>query len=71
MSRALERRLERLERLKASNAWWLHGQCHTIMGDTDEELEAKEAELKASPRWTEGDRLIAIRFVDPVPRRSA
>ncbi len=66
MSRTILSRLERIETsLKPAQSW----RCHTIMGDTDEELAAKEADLKASPEWQEGDNLIAIRFVDPPQRR--
>ena len=62
MTRTSERRLEWLEAaLKPVQAW----RCHTIMGHSREELAAKEAELKASPLWSEGDRLIAVRFVSP------
>ena len=61
-------RLERLEEaLKPPPVW----RCHTIMGDTDEELSAREAELKASADWQEGDHLIAIRFVAAVNGRPA
>ena len=60
MSRTLERRLERLEAaLKPVQAW----RCHTIMGHSREELEAKKAELMASLDWSEDHHLIAIRFV--------
>ncbi len=62
MTRTSERRLERLEAaLKPVQAW----RCHTIMGHSHEELEAKKAELMASPEWSEDHYLIAIRFVSP------
>ena len=68
MSRTLERRLERVEAsLKPAQSW----RCHTLMGDTHEELATKEAELRASPEWQEGDNLILIRFVDPAETRGA
>jgi hypothetical protein len=35
------------------------------MGHSREELEAKKAELMASPEWSEDHYLIAIRFVSP------
>jgi hypothetical protein len=41
------------------------------MGHSDEELAAKEAELKASALWVQGDHIIAIRFVDPAETRGA
>jgi hypothetical protein len=62
MTRTSERRLHRLEAaLKPVQAW----RCHTIMGHSHEELEAKKAELMASPEWSEDHHLIAIRFVSP------
>ena len=64
MSR-LDARLRKLERSKHSADPWMSGQCHLIKGHSREELAAKEAELKASPLWSEGDRLIAVRFVSP------
>ncbi len=62
MTRTSERRLEWLEAaLKPVQAW----RCHTIMGHSREELAAKQAELKVSLLCSEGDRLIAVRFVSP------
>jgi hypothetical protein len=58
----LERRLERIEATFRPARIW---RCHTIMGHTDEELNAKEAELRASGAWLEGDNLIRVRFVEP------
>ena len=50
MSRALKRRLERLEQRQPDPGRW-----HQIMGHSDEELAAQEAELKASAVWRDGD----------------
>lgn len=61
-------RLERLENALKPPAVW---RCHRIMGYSEEELAAKEADLKASPEWQEGDHLIAIRFVAAVDGRPA
>ena len=60
MSRALHRRLERLEQRQPDPGRW-----HQIMGHSDEELAAREAELKASEVWREGDHIIATRIVSP------
>ncbi len=64
MSR-LDARLRKLERSKQSADVWGSGQCHLIKGHSREQLAAKEAELKASPEWSENHHLIAIRFVSP------
>ena len=60
MSRALYRRLERLEQRQPDPGRW-----HQIMGHSDEELDAREAELKASEAWREGDYIIVTRIVSP------
>jgi hypothetical protein len=60
MSRALHRRLERLEQRQPDPGRW-----HQIVGHSDEELAAREAELKASKAWREGDHIVAIRVVSP------
>ena len=62
MSRALHRRLERLEQRQPDPGRW-----HQIMGHSDEELAAQEVELKASARWREGDHIIVTRIVSPEP----
>jgi hypothetical protein len=62
MSRALHRRLERLEQRQPDPVRW-----HQIMGHSDEELAAREAELKASEAWREGDYIIVTRIVSPEP----
>jgi hypothetical protein len=60
MSRALKRRLERLEQHQPDRGRW-----HQIMGHSDKELAAQEAELRASEAWQKGDHIIAIRVVSP------
>jgi hypothetical protein len=60
MNRALHRRLERLEQRQPDPGRW-----HQIMGHSEEELAAQEAELKASEAWREGDRIIVTRIVSP------
>jgi len=58
MSRTLHCRLEKLERRQPDRGRW-----HQIVGHSDEELAAQEAQLKTSERWREGDHIIATRFV--------
>jgi hypothetical protein len=60
MNRALKRRLERLEQRQPDPGRW-----HQIVGHSEEELAAQEAELKASAAWREGDHIIATRIVSP------
>ncbi len=62
MSRAMKRRLERLEQRQPDPGRW-----HQIMGHSDEELAAQETRLKASAAWREGDHIIATRIVSPEP----
>ncbi len=52
------RRLEALERKHPDRGKW-----HTLIGASDGELTANEAELRASGEWHEGDHIIAIRLV--------
>ena len=70
MTRALMRRLEKLEKMKQMQPAAV-GKRHWIIGETDEELDAKEAEVRASPEWREGDTFTRWRIVDPPLRRSA
>jgi hypothetical protein len=65
MSRALHRRLEKLEQRQPHPGRW-----HQIMGYSDEELAAQEAELKTSEVWREGDQIIVTRFVSPEQGRA-
>jgi hypothetical protein len=60
MSRALHRRLERLEQRQLDPGRW-----HQIMGHSEEELAAQGAELKASAAWRDGDHIIVTHFVSP------
>ena len=66
MNRSTLRRLEVLEQKAPQDT----GKWHTILVASDEEEEQKTAELKASPKWTEGDNLMVIRLVGvEVPER--
>ncbi len=63
MSRALQKRLEKMERQippPASRAKW-----HRLIGGSEEELAAKRAALIASPEWQEGDHTIEHLIVNP------
>ena len=66
MSRTLETRLRKVEARRPPGV----GRWHRIIGDTDEELAEKRAELMASPTWTEGDGIIERLIVSP-PRWEA
>jgi lipase chaperone LimK len=59
MNRSIIRRLEALEEKAPKDT----GKWHTILVASDQEEEQKTAELKASPKWTEGDNLMVIRLV--------
>lgn len=59
MNRSIIRRLEVLEEMAPKDT----GKYHVILVASDEEEEQKTAELKASPKWTEGDNLMIIRLV--------
>jgi hypothetical protein len=59
MNRATLRRLEALEQKAPQDT----GKWHIILVASDEEEEQKTTELKASPKWTEGDNLFVIRLV--------
>jgi hypothetical protein len=59
MNLATLRRLEAPKRKAPQDT----GKWHTVLVGSDEEEERETAALKASPRWTEGDNLMAIRLV--------
>ena len=59
MNRSTLKRLKTLERQAPKDA----GKSHVILVSSDEEEERQTAALKASPDWTEGDRLMVIRLV--------
>ena len=61
MSPPVRRRLERLERAITP----LLGKVHVRFGTSDEELEQQISALKASAEWSDGDSVIAVRFVSP------
>lgn len=65
MSRALNARLRKLEHNQPKRM----GKWHQVIGDSNEELDAKMAAIMASPEWTEGDHFIARLIVDPPQRR--
>jgi hypothetical protein len=69
MSRMLSHRLNKLEQRSAPAPTL--SKCHWFIVESDEELAQRVAELKASPGWSEGDRIIARVIVDPPQRMSA
>jgi hypothetical protein len=69
MSKAVERRLARLEQLEQKQPT-TSGKGHWIIGKTNEELDAREAEVRASAEWQEGDTFTRWRIVAP-PGRAA
>ncbi len=67
LSRALIRRLEKLERTKLSDS----RRWHRIIGETEEDLDAQAMALRSSPGWSEGDGIIRRLIVDPPMRAAA
>jgi hypothetical protein len=47
------------------------GKWHSIIGHSEEELNARMEELMASDEWTEGDSVIRRLIVTPDPARFA
>ena len=64
MRSTLMKRLEKLEQTRPA----LIRKWHSLIGDTEAELDAKTQALRASPAWQEGDGIIRTLIVDP-PRR--
>ena len=62
MSRALEKRLEKVERLIPPPA--PRGKWHRLISDSEEGLATKRAALMASTDWQEGDHTIERLIVD-------
>ena len=61
MSAPVRRRLERLERTLTP----VLGKVHVRFGTSDEEIEQQISALKASTEWSDGDSVVAVRFVSP------
>ncbi len=70
MSRAMMKRVGKLEQTMATTAEVWSGKAHTLISEKWEDREAKEAALRASPEWQDGDRITHWIIVDP-PQRSA
>ncbi len=51
MTRATLKRVEKLEQTMATTAEAWSGKGHWLVGKSREELDAKEAALRASPEW--------------------
>ena len=70
MTRALNRRMDKLEQAMVVTAETWTGKGHWLVGESREELDAKEASLRASPEWQDGDRIVRWRVVDPKAMRA-
>jgi hypothetical protein len=62
--------LQRLEKLEQAQPV-REGKWHSIIGHSEEELNARMEELMASDEWTEGDSVIRRLIVTPDPARFA
>ncbi len=70
MTRALMRRVEKLEQAMTATAEARTGKGHWLISEKGEDREAKEAALRASEEWEDGDHITHWIVVDP-PRRDA
>ncbi len=70
MSKSVERRLTRLEQAMTTTAEARTGKGHWLISEKGEDREAKEAALRASEEWEEGDWITHWIVVDP-PQRNA
>ena len=70
MSKSMERRLTRLEQTMTTPAEARTGKGHWLISEKGEDLQAKEAALRASEEWEDGDHITHWIVVDP-PRRDA
>ncbi len=68
MTRALMRRLGKLEQIMTTTAEARTGKGHWLISEKGEDREAKEAALRASEEWEDGDHITHWIVVDP-PRR--
>ncbi len=71
MTRALIRRVEKLEQTMVSTAEVRTGKGHWLISEKGEDRKAKEAALRASETWNEGDWITHWVVVDPPPRNVA
>ena len=70
MTRSLMRRLDKLEQIMTTTAEARTGKGHWLISEKGEDLEAKEAALRASEAWEDGDHITHWVIVDP-PQRDA
>ena len=68
MTRALIRRVEKLEQIMVTTADARTGRGHWLISEKGEDREAKEATLRASAAWNERDWIIHWVVVDPPQR---
>ena len=70
MTRSLMRRLDKLEQIMTTTPEARMGKGHWLISEKGEDREAKEAALRASEAWEEGDHITHWVIVDP-PQRDA
>ncbi len=70
MTRATLKRVEKLEQTMVTTAEAWTGKGHWLISEKGEDRKAKEAALRASEAWTDGDWITHWVVVDP-PRRVA
>lgn len=70
MTRALIRRVDKLEQAMATTVQTEMGKGHWLVGHSREELDAKETALRASPEWQDGDRMVKWLVIDPKAMRA-
>ncbi len=68
MSKSMERRLTRLEQTMTTPAEGRTGKGHWLISEKGEDREAKEAALRASEAWEDGDHITHWVIVDPPQR---
>ncbi len=71
MTRATLKRVEKLEQTMVTTAETWTGKGHWLVGESPQELDAKEAALRASPEWQDGDRIVRWLVIDPRATRAA
>jgi hypothetical protein len=62
MSRTLDARLRKLEQAQPR----LVGRWHRVVGRSEAEIATRQAELMASPVWSEGDNIVQRMIISPV-----
>ncbi len=71
MTRSLIRRLGKLEQTMTTTPGARTGKGHWLISEKGEDREAKEAALRASEEWEDGDWITHWLIVDPPQRATA